>query len=355
MSRFPSRVLLVLGLSVPACGGSVASSEQHGAVDAAAVDAQQEPAVLEAAVTPDTGLPDAVLPAEAAPDAPHGDVTAGEFCQGGAAIQLLGSGTIIDSPTLTTSELIMDCCEGAIVRLHTQAALGYNITVLIQGFANLQPGQYPQPSAESGVQVSVGKEGEWGLASSVTGTLQVFATYPEPMRVGFCIQTDATGTVEPMKLNVPDVLVAPWAWDKRWGLFLLADSAIPAEQALQVPIGSLALAAEPAVGLKSLAYYDLQQHSAHWDSWYSSPWLLTQLPPIGVHGLPFVMVADGERVYVGAFTSLMSSVQVNAPTILVETMTDGEFRLEAPPASVPDPRADWRIVKVLTETMKLVP
>jgi len=71
-------------------------------------------------------------------------------------------------------------------------------------------------------------------------------------------------------------------------------------------------------------------------------------------GLPFVVVADGIRIYLGTFFASLSSIGPTGPNASVEDITSDGFTLLAPWRGA-DPRNDDRILKALTETGKLVP
>ncbi|MEZ4223340.1 MAG: hypothetical protein R3B13_20510 [Polyangiaceae bacterium] len=43
-------------------------------------------------------------------------------------------------------------------------------------------------------------------------------------------------------------------------------------------------------------------------SWFNGEYLLKQLPTVGVSGLPFVVMANGKRAYVGAFAFALTAV-----------------------------------------------
>jgi hypothetical protein len=104
----------------------------------------------------------------------------------------------------------------------------------------------------------------------------------------------------------------------------------------------------------SIAYYEQSTHKAVWDDWSTTQGLLNSLPQVGVGGLPFVMVAGGERIYVGALSTPVSSVLLDAPSIDTSTIPEDGFEIQAPPMA-PDPRSDPRILKTLGEAMKLAP
>jgi hypothetical protein len=89
-----------------------------------------------------------------------------------------------------------------------------------------------------------------------------------------------------------------------------------------------------------------------------------RLPRPSVFGTPFVVVADGERIYWGAFTTSVSSIEVFAPSIIPDSR-GGYTNLPPDTLQVyrgydvshkvtnPDPRPDGRIKRALGALNKL--
>jgi hypothetical protein len=103
-----------------------------------------------------------------------------------------------------------------------------------------------------------------------------------------------------------------------------------------------------------------------WYNWRDHTMLLTnrgfsKLPKhVGVRGKPFVVVADGERCYLGAFWTSMSSLSYFGPMINVAPIVPQGKRVTIewgyPSAGFgkgKDPRSDPRILKVLAELRKV--
>jgi|SRR5208282_3085571 len=91
-----------------------------------------------------------------------------------------------------------------------------------------------------------------------------------------------------------------------------------------------------------------------------------RIPRPSVSGTPFVVVADGEKIYLGAFTTSISSI----PTALPSIMVDRRWLYTNQPANIlliergypndsfgvgKDPRSDKRIKTVLAALNKLEP
>jgi len=116
------------------------------------------------------------------------------------------------------------------------------------------------------------------------------------------------------------------------------------------------LEAEPLLTEKDIVSYDWATHTM-------------ELTEEGTKGLPparemrtvgksFVVVADGQRCYRGAFWTPLSSISHPNPVILVTPLPARTVRIEraypsAKSAKGEDPRSDARLLKVLRETGKL--
>ncbi len=79
---------------------------------------------------------------------------------------------------------------------------------------------------------------------------------------------------------------------------------------------------------------------------------------IDLRGVPFVVEAQGERIYLGAFQTGISSIGVRGPGVIVEEVINEGFPLYPPPNYQPPPpdlRKDPRVVEVFAAAGKLVP
>jgi len=142
----------------------------------------------------------------------------------------------------------------------------------------------------------------------------------------------------------------------------------------QREVSEFALESTPLISDADILSYDLRQHSMK-----LTKEALARIPRTpSLHGLPFVIVANGERIYLGIFNRGISSFASGCPTILVdrkavyfvpykegqnplpEAQTDdilvidrGYPQSHFTHIAEPDPRSDPRIVKTLTELHKL--
>lgn len=121
------------------------------------------------------------------------------------------------------------------------------------------------------------------------------------------------------------------------------------------------LAESPVISATDIISYDFAEHAMK-----LRPEALARIPRPPVHGVPFVVVANGERVYLGAFTISLSSMSFAVPSIMVDGRVLATNR--APDIMVidraypgpsfgvgPDPRGDPRIKAALAALHKLNP
>jgi hypothetical protein len=121
----------------------------------------------------------------------------------------------------------------------------------------------------------------------------------------------------------------------------------------------LRLAASPLITGDDLVSYEWSTHAMK-----LRREALARIPRPPVHGTPFVVVANGQRVYLGAFVTILSSMPFAVPTISIdaqmvhpEQTADTLVIERAYPSpsfgTAPDPRSDERIKKALTALGKV--
>lgn len=119
------------------------------------------------------------------------------------------------------------------------------------------------------------------------------------------------------------------------------------------------LSESPLISGADIISYDFTNHSVR-----LRPEALAKIPRPPVGGTPFVVVADGQRIYLGAFTTVESSMSFAVPSITVDRRmvvtnqpTDTvviERAYPSPSFGVgPDPRGDQRIKTALKALHKL--
>jgi len=119
------------------------------------------------------------------------------------------------------------------------------------------------------------------------------------------------------------------------------------------------LSESPLISGADILSYDFTNHSVR-----LRPEALARIPRPPVEGMPFVVVADGQRIYLGAFTTGLSSMSFAVPSIMMDRRalvtnqpTDTVVIERAYPspsfAAGPDPRGDPRIKAALKALHKL--
>ena len=115
------------------------------------------------------------------------------------------------------------------------------------------------------------------------------------------------------------------------------------------------LAEHPIISEDDLLSYDWNTHAVQLRHtiWH-------RIPQPGVHGVPFVVVADGVPLYVGAFWTSFSSIATSVPVIIWDPKRESTqlFIQRGYPSpvvakEVTDPRASAQLRKVLQELGKL--
>jgi hypothetical protein len=141
---------------------------------------------------------------------------------------------------------------------------------------------------------------------------------------------------------------------------LLADPKIAAREAIYLPLESLVLAPEPLFDLDDIDFVRKSEWYYAFRPSFDGDALLAKISDPHYFGLPFVVLADGERVFLGGIflRQAGSSYPLPGPEIIADSTTRDGFYLslilQDPPVPV-DARNDPRIITVLTETGKLVP
>lgn len=124
-------------------------------------------------------------------------------------------------------------------------------------------------------------------------------------------------------------------------------------EAQKVALADLQLADRPTVTDEDIEWYDANRHVFQITK--AGTERLAHPKVRGV-GEAFVIVADGNRIYQGGFTSVIASVAPSTPRIDLPMGNRGAKPLTiTPPTQGEDPRGDERIRKVLRETNKLRP
>jgi hypothetical protein len=266
-------------------------------------------------------------------------------------------GKSIEPVSITSTMLYMGCCTGFELQLHLEDKIGFDIKVrfLFEG-GWFEPGEYDLTS-ESNPMVWICHENDDCQPTRGNLIAAQEEAYKDPIYFTLNAQIDEEGIFQGLKLWIDRFPVIGFDWTDRLAIYLLADESITAVQAAQLPLDSLEIASSPLMTMESLAYYDANTHALFFGSWWSSGSLINPLPQVGVFGLPFVVVADQERIYLGAFYTLISSVLFDGPIIVIDYPEAPYDHVVIEPnyasPQTPDPRSDTRIFNVLRASGKL--
>ncbi len=286
-----------------------------------------------------------------------GGIVATGYCEGSTAKLTYQGQTITPAVTDFESNLAMGCCDGYGVNLHSTPWLGFDVAIeLILSINVFSPGEFAVGGPTSmDARALVFKNSEQST-SIAQGKLRVFGADGSVgmTEFGLCLEvTDTVSELAGTKLYVPRVIIGSYQHDQRFQIFLLEDSTLRAGVVSAQPLDELVLAKLPLLHLGYIAYVEKATGKIGLNPGQKKgDWLRTTLGrPLD---MPFVVVADGTRIYLGTFTSGLSSMSPTGPFVTVEDITADGFTLRSP-AHGADPRNDERIVKALSERGKLVP
>jgi hypothetical protein len=348
---------VALLLLVAGCGGRTdydpglsGEAGPNVQADAAADTSTDAMPVEDAQPTPDADVTDASIPDAVAVDA------SSAFCSGPSKIEM-AHGMPVEVP-VSTGLIAMDCCDAFAIRFHGGSSVGMDIEFMFQTYGPIQEGTFAlgATATEYNAVAYVLGDPEYAM-SPVVGELQIETTEPQSAwSVRLCGEVQEPGSaLDGTRLFADWSMVASWGWDSRFEVRLLADSSINAVDAMNSPLGALELGAS-VVTLSQLAAYDWSDHTLILQGpWSSTAGLFGSLPTVPVHGLPFVLTVDGQGVYLGAFTTIVSSVMVPLPSISVDDPTKDRITIQIAPVGSVDVREDPRVSSLMKETGKLVP
>lgn len=393
---------LALALALAGCG----SRALHRRPDAAGAGDTDVPRVIssdaappDARVLPDAFPPDVrgypdVFPPDApvhldawssgGPDAPRAEAGAAEvgspladFCAGSDS-KIRYQGTSANVPVTTKGgEPTAQCCAPLEVRLHAEEAIGDDIDIALRIWPQLAAGTYAVGADSKNIFASLHRSDERPylqrlMDSTLLGTVTLAGALDSPAQawqLGLCLSLPASSARYPgMLIYVPAAAVAPPAWAARFRLWRLKDTALSGQDVDRVDINTLELAAEPFLDLADIDFVELESSRCQlgtctWMGLNTDFQLGKQLrnaigSPVTLNGVPFVVEADGERIYLGAFERMISSYAIHGPEVMEEEISDEGFSIYPPVNYLPkppDPRNDPRIVKVLSEAGKIAP
>ncbi|NSW91749.1 MAG: hypothetical protein HPY74_13955 [Firmicutes bacterium] len=133
----------------------------------------------------------------------------------------------------------------------------------------------------------------------------------------------------------------------RFAIYLVKDA--DTKVAVEKGINNLELEDTPIITEKDIKSYNWSEHSFE-----TSEDVLNRIPSVPVNGIPFVVVVDGERIYIGAFWTSLSSISTQLPVInIMEKPFSINLGYPVEYEHSVDIRNDNRIYNVLKETGKL--
>jgi hypothetical protein len=306
---------------------------------------------------------------------PQTDAPTDAFCTGTDNKIGLHGKTWVISATSKCLNPTASCCMDYAIRLHSQSAVGEDLEAVLRfTVGSLKAGTYSLLSQAIGptIRSSVRREDAGSAEPILEGTV-VISGAPEDdkqaWRMGLCAQIrDPSSQWQALQIYVPGVAVAPSSWSSRFRMWRLKDPSLRATDVASADINKLELASQPLLDLADVDFVEPESTQCalggkcSWvglnTSFLSAATLLAGIKgtatSIDLGGVPFVVETDGERIYLGAFQTAISSVGAQGPDIMVEGISDEGFAISPPPgARSPDLRNDPRIIKVLTEAGKI--
>jgi len=279
------------------------------------------------------------------------------FCQGGSKA---GRQDRVVEPPVTAYRLDMAACCAARygILLHSHALMGsdYEIEIL-QVDPDAVSGAYAVGDTWQPMRVLVVATDDASDDGQVaTGTVRITGnpTDPEGFHIGACIETPAGDAGQPpMMFHVPGVFIAPAAWSNRFAIYLLEDPRQTPNVLASTPLDSLVLVDHSLLDLGFIASVSQATGEVRIHGNGDIGRLISSLME-NLLLMPFVVEADGERIYLGNFISPISSNLGDGPMVDSMRMSADRFQIEKPHQG-PDPRWDQRILKVLGEANRLVP
>ncbi len=284
------------------------------------------------------------------------------FCTGDSAkILRPQQGT---SPVVTTGSLeFLNCCEAVEVLFHTEKALS--------GAADLSINSGPGGTLPMGA-TAIGDDPHQPLMASmdiggtyygsgltqaafkIAGSIELSrADASSPLSARVCLTLNAPGDKnDGVRFFAPAARVMPYSWEKRVEVYLLKDRTLDGVAASGQSLNALVLENSPVLDLFSIRYYSAAENYLAFHM--GIPAALKQMGTVPVRGLPFVVVADGARIYLGEFWTHASSNIPTLPYVVVETVTAQGAIVQLGP-NLQDPRSDPRLLATLSDAGKLVP
>jgi hypothetical protein len=149
-------------------------------------------------------------------------------------------------------------------------------------------------------------------------------------------------------------IIYPSSKIPRFGLYLVTKNAIIEKSPLPTELDKMELDKSPLLTEDDIIDYNWTNHTM-----YITETAAKRIPKVDSFGKPFIIVADGKRIYYGAFWTSLSSAGTQYPiidTFIAEPKTTLKIErryLDRPSKGKPDPRDNEAIKQVFRELGKL--
>jgi hypothetical protein len=138
-----------------------------------------------------------------------------------------------------------------------------------------------------------------------------------------------------------------------FGIYLLKDSMMTTTQAKQIALDSLVINDQSITNINDIVYYQWSDHSVELTKDGFNKFKFTESKIKSTYGLPFIVVANGSKVYLGNIYPYYSSyIHTDLPSIGVSPFISLKIE-RAPDKSIEDKRNDPRIYIALETNKKL--
>ena len=139
-----------------------------------------------------------------------------------------------------------------------------------------------------------------------------------------------------------------------FAIFLLANDTLSTLEVKYTSLDSLTLAVQPLVTTADVVTYKWSVHEVTLTAQGYANYKSVGQKVRSTFGLPFVVVAANEKIYLGTFYPLISSyIHTDLPLVAL-TSFEGIRISRAPDSTVPDKRNDMRIYNALLKANKII-
>ena len=283
---------------------------------------------------------------------PPPNVSLEAFCQGGPQFALVDQ---VVSPVHVTGEYmpLRSCCEDLSLRFHTGAERGFEVALAVGWCVGAETTVVDLQNLPEGFEVSVCRDRECQQAA-LSGRLNIAFDDEHGATVSVCAQVEeADHELFGARFASRDTYVAPWSWTGRFQVWMLADPGLTGTDAYSQPLDTLELG-QPVLDLMGASFYDPATFELGLNQ--SAEALLGRLRPVEEHGIPFVVTADEDRIFQGAFWTGESDTCPEQIAVYIEPPRDDRVIIHWGCSSPPpdDPRLDPRLLTVFREAGRLL-